>query len=184
MEGVIDITGAMVIEPVWREVDWFGSDYFMVTDIEGKMGLIDLGGNLVLEPCEIKIDEDASEGLRDSFRKTELRGLLRDKQQQHWATLRARSQDSLAPFAGAFSAHADKRDLTAAGLWHAEVVLLEEYHGVPAGTTGSICYYYPVTADIFDLRVEVPVTGLNAGNPELTLGVPWGMLRLTSSSTE
>lgn len=178
-KGVVDETGQMVIAPRWHNIDYFDREYFCATDENGASGLIDVEGNLVVPPRHTEVDvyeKDGPRYYRES--RSQLRQALYEQMHHQLQQIRAKAVESLAPFIGVFRQDADERDLTVARLWRQEVELLDDYSGIVAGTTGQISYYYPVSANCFDWKLEVPVTGLYDDNSERTVGVPWQKLRV------
>lgn len=93
---------------------------------------------------------------------------------------------SLSPLRGKIGS--DRSDqITALGLSQQRVVFIEPVEGLgttwPKGTTGRIgkgALGYTM-GGMFDYRVELPIHGLDAKNPERTLGVPYEKLSLLSS---
>lgn len=178
-KGAVDKTGQMVIAAEWHDLETFDRDYFRATDERGAVGLIDVQGNVVV-PLRVRNGDapEADDWYSRHQSRDHLRQELFEQMQQQFKEVHSKAVDSLAPYAGVFRRDADERDLTVAGLWLQKVELLDDYHDIPAGTTGRISYYYPVSANCFDWHVEVPVTGLYEDNAERTVGVPWELLRM------
>ena len=182
--GLINANGDIVIEPVWSKLDWFLGKYFLVSDGEA-LGLIDNQGNTIIELYYPTREEDAEiEKARGSIRSHPFVRMLGEQLKEKIAAIAPGG--SLAPLTGVLSASwAGDIELTAAGLWGRKVELMAdyrpEYMGRPieAGSTGSISFYYPVTASIFDLSKEAPVLGLSI-LPHASIGVPWELLRFAS----
>lgn len=179
--GLIDRNGNIVVEPAWSKLSWFLGKYFLVSD-EEAIGLIDNRGNTIIELYYPSREEDAEiDKARGSIRSHPFVRMLGGHLKEKVAAIEPGGR--LAPLAGLFSATgANDIELLAAGLWGRRVVVVEDYASehmrtpIAAGSTGSISWYYPVTASIFDLSKEAPVLGLSIV-PHSSIGVPWELLR-------
>jgi hypothetical protein len=182
--GLTDAHGEIVVEPIWHKLDWFLGKYFLVSDGEA-LGLIDNQGNTIIELYYPSLEEDAEiQKARGSIRSHPFVSMLGEQLKEKIAAIAPGA--SLAPLTGVLSpSWASDIELIAAGLWGRKVELMADYQpehmGLPieAASTGSISFYYPVTASIFDLSKEAPVLGLPP-LPHASIGVPWELLRFAS----
>jgi hypothetical protein len=179
-KAIIDMEGQVIIPPKWHNLSSYGRDHFCVIDDSGAIGLIDLDGEIVVPPRQFRCDYDDGDWHIPHQIHDELKVLLFETLRQRLLDVRSKATTSLASYIDWFNKGADERDLATAGLWLQKVELITGFGGVAAGTRGQIAYYYPVNANCFDLKVEVPVIGLYADNDERTLGVPWETLRFVN----
>lgn len=185
--GLIDSNGTVVVPPVWCKIDWLLGKYYTVTDAEDAFGLIDNRGNIIIEPFYPSQEEDAEiDAAKGAIRKHPFVRMLGERLKEKVAAIEPNG--SLASLTGLFSqSWAKDIELLAAGLWGRRVEIIADYKTehmltpIAAGSTGSISWYYPVTASIFDLSKEAPVRGFPI-MPHASIGVPWELLRLAGEA--
>lgn len=181
--GLIDIQGAVVVPPCWKNMSHLRHD-FIVEDFDGHYGVIDRDGAILLEPRQLTAEE-RGEG-RDMDPWHDIRNTLQIALNAHARNQEARKRIEAAPHGGLsglvqlFGVRTDQRELINAGIWGMRVEIVENrlWNGrdFKAGDTGMICWEYPVSGNIFDLGTEAPVMGL-FGRDNQCLGVPWDLLR-------
>lgn len=182
--GVIDRDGNWVIEPQWKFIEYL-SRHFMVESEDSRFGLYDKHGRCLVEPRPLTAAELEAEGeasylgaaaaaMAKSLRESPHTGEARNR-------IAADPEGRLACLAGLFERDAAQGDLANAGLWGMRVEICADHDdggwAFREGDQGLLWWSYPSSGNMFDLSVEAPVTGL-FGRSELSLGVPWGLLRV------
>jgi len=133
---------------------------------------IELFGNLAElskdgENYEI-IDLDTDESIQKTSKKT--LPLITD-------TLRSRlnlSKVDMEDYVPLFNTAEDMQDLVQMGLWDAKVGVVEipsAYRGLIEDSNGVIRWEYPITPDIFDMEIELPVIFKKRDGEYVTLGI-------------
>ena len=88
----------------------------------------------------------------------------------------------LAEYVKLFDIFTDQADLEAAGLWEHPVIIdpkWEKYDGIiKEKSAGVIGWRAPVSADIFDMSVEIPVVFEKTNGEYLSVGVPLELVEL------
>jgi len=114
------------------------------------------------------IDLDTNESIQKSFKKTlplisnELRSRLN------------LSKVDMEDYVPLFNTAKDVQDLVKMGLWDAKVGVLEipsAYRGIIEDSNGVIKWEHPVTPDIFDMNIELPVMFKKKDGEYVTLGI-------------
>ena len=150
---------------------------------DGKLGLIDEAGHVVIEPRHLTDKE--KQAIEDNWNSIRRHPFTIERAKHLRARIEAALADgeTLAPIAGMLMPNAiSDTELEAAGLLGMRVEVIADHAGddrlIPlrAGDRGRIGWHYPVTASLFDFTVEAPVEGLRA-LPHGSVGVPWRLLR-------
>lgn len=168
---LIDTQGRQLAGP-WHDIEHDRGATFLVQDGEGRWGLIHRDGTLLVEPQAF----DAAIG--EDERIARLREGFRQRRQQAAARL---YRQPLAEVAGTLDLNG-QRDFMEYGLWGRAVHvrrLPEHWQAVFGATTqGRIGWEYPVSASLFNFKIEAPVVLDHPGDAPLTLGIAWGDLEL------
>lgn len=181
--GLIDPQGQWAIAPVWKYITHLRHDY-IVEDFEGRYGVIDRNGLMLLEPRHLTIEEKGNGQGFDARR--DIRYTLQLDLNSHASNREARQrieadpQRRLAGLMHLFNRRTDQRDLINAGLCGMKVRIVEDTewngHDFKTGDSGMIFWQHPVSASLFDFSLEAPVMGLFKRD-EQCLGVPWAALQ-------
>ncbi len=85
------------------------------------------------------------------------------------------SKIELVDYLKLFDTPKTQKDLEQIGLWGAKVAVMEvpsEYEEIlKDSSTGTICYSYPVSSDIFDMRIELPVEFEKKDGLHVSIGI-------------
>ena len=80
-----------------------------------------------------------------------------------------------------------KDDLVKYGLWGLDVGVLEipdKFKDLIKNSSGTIGYNYPISADIFDMSIELPINFKKSNGEYVSLGIKFEDIVLTKSSRE
>lgn len=163
--------------------------YSVLHDENGFMGLYDIDNDTLVLPFEYKyinalanIVELSKEDTTFEIINVETNEKLQTNEEKTFPHISQAfkekinlSKIELEDYMQLLDTPSTQTDLEAIGLWGAKVGVMEVPSGyeeiIEDSSTGTIGYSYPVSADIFDMRVELPVEFKKTNGEYVTLGI-------------
>lgn len=167
----INQQGEIVTGP-WQAIDHGRRNMIVVQDEQNRWALLDMAGQIKLAPQTLPdglIEDERLRQLDDAYRTQRLALAERLKDApltQRVAELNPQSE----------------RDLAEIGLWNRTVsvsVLPEHWQTlIDPNVAAYIGWDYPVSASVFDLAQEAPITFTKNDGATVSIGIPWHDVRL------
>lgn len=170
----INKQGEIVTGP-WRTIDHGRRNMIVVQDEHNRWALLDTAGQVKLDP------QTLPDGLDEDERLQQLDDAYRTQRQALIESL----MDAPLPQRVAELNPQSERDLAEIGLWRRAVsvsALPEHWRAlIDPNVAPRIGWAYPVSASVFDLAQEAPITFTKQDGATVTIGIPWHDVRLAKS---